>query len=139
MCVLADAEQGGGLKGDFLRKLLRSAGLSYERVWATFLFHCPTRGKIPTKADLQQCKKWLWRELTLVRPKVVFAFGMGPTSLLLRAKPDLAEVVGKPSPQPYLPGGETVVVPMYGLDKLLKGPLEGISEAVSIIEEHLED
>lgn len=133
MCLLEQPMDEQGVL--FYQKLLRSSGLALNDVYTTTQYKCPLGGRQPTVGQRNACKVWLWKELGIVRPCVVFTFGLNPTTLLLRTKVVLQDVVGKVFVEDYLPAGSTKIVPMFSTHKLLNGPMSQIHEAVELLQE----
>jgi DNA polymerase len=80
-----------GQAGKMLNNLLEDAGLKREQIYVTNTVKCRPvlmRGKFvsnraPEEAEVTACKYWLWKELELIKPKVVVTLGKIPTKLLL--------------------------------------------------------
>lgn len=79
-----------GLAGRMLNRLLTSSGLKREDVYICNTVNCrPIDGKknrAPTKVEIKACNQWLFKQIELVKPKVIFTLGKIPTTLLLKEK-----------------------------------------------------
>jgi len=65
-----------GRSGNFLDKLLRSAGLKRKNVFITSVVkHFPPRNRTPKKDEIKACKPYIIRQLKLVNPKIVVLLG----------------------------------------------------------------
>lgn len=139
--MFENSTQGAGLTQAYYEKLLRSADIAHEDVWTTYQYKCPTGGKPPKVEHREACKLLLWEELTIIRPRTVLAFGVGPISLLLRRKQNeiiLDDIMGKWFREPYLPGGETVVIPLPSIERLCRGAMELTLSVVDILKEFVD-
>lgn len=74
-----------GQAGQLLNKLLKGAGIERDSVYITNTVKCRPKGNAtPTDTPIQACKPWLWKELQVIKPKVVLTLGKISTRLLLR-------------------------------------------------------
>ncbi len=113
-----------GPAGQLLDRMFASIGLSRTDVLLTSLIPWrPPGGRPPTDAEVQICAPFLWRHLTLLRPRLVVAAGTLPARLLtgrtdtirkLRGRWVQLSVPGLPAPIPLLP--------MFGPAALLATP-----------------
>lgn len=130
MVVLEKPSLGHGVYRRVLDKLLRSADIGPEEVFVTYLVKCePPKGKKPNKSEINACKAWLWRELKLVRPKLVVAFGKGPSSLLQKRKLEIDEV----AELDYLPG--TKLAAFESFSNIYRGPTQRLYEIIYSLQE----
>jgi uracil-DNA glycosylase family 4 len=84
---IGEGHFGYGSNGDVLRELFRLLELDYSTFWITSLVACPTMPKnmigefgyelspLPKKDEMLACRDRLHREIYLVDPVVVVAFG----------------------------------------------------------------
>ncbi len=113
-----------GPAGRLLDRMFASIGLSRADMLLTSLVPWrPPGGRPPTDAEVQTCAPFLWRHLTLLRPRLVVAAGTLPARLLtgrtdtlrkLRGRWAQVAVPGLPAPIP--------VLPMFGPGALLASP-----------------
>ena len=102
-----------GPAGQLLDRMLASIGLSRADMLLTSLVPWrPPGGRPPTDAEVQTCAPFLWRHLTLLRPRLIVAAGTLPARLLtgradtirkLRGRWVQVSVPGLPAPIPTLP------------------------------------
>jgi DNA polymerase len=72
-----------GPAGQLLDRMLASIGLSRSQALLTNLVPWrPPGGRAPTEAELQICAPFLWRHLTLLRPRVIVALGQSAARVL---------------------------------------------------------
>ncbi|MBE0415347.1 MAG: uracil-DNA glycosylase [Dehalococcoidia bacterium] len=65
-----------GPAGHFLDELLRSIGLRREDVYIGNVVKCrPPANRDPLPAEIMACRKWLDRQIELIRPKVIATLG----------------------------------------------------------------
>ena len=65
-----------GPAGKFLSELLDSVGMKREEVFITNVVKCrPPGNRDPLPGEIQSCKKYLDRQLELIKPKVVVTLG----------------------------------------------------------------
>ncbi len=102
-----------GPAGQLLDRMLASIGLTREDALLTNLVPWrPPGGRAPTDAELQICAPFLWRHLTLLRPRLIATLGVLPARLLtgrdetmrrLRGRWQAVTVPGLPAPISTLP------------------------------------
>ncbi len=102
-----------GPAGQFLDRMFASIGLSRADMLLTSLVPWrPPGGRPPTEAEVQICAPFLWRHLTLLRPRLIVAAGTLPARLLsgrgdtirkLRGRWVQVSVPGLPVPIATLP------------------------------------
>ncbi len=113
-----------GPAGQLLDRMFASIGLSRADMLLTSLVPWrPPGGRPPTESEVQICAPFLWRHLTLLRPRLIVAAGTLPARLLtgradtirkLRGRWVQVAVPGLPAPIPTLP--------MFGPSLLLATP-----------------
>ncbi len=65
-----------GQAGQFLEQLLGSIGLKREQVFIANVIKCrPPNNRDPLPGEIQNCRKWLDRQLEIIRPKVIVTLG----------------------------------------------------------------
>ena len=97
-----------GPAGQFLDQLLQAAGLRREDVYITNMVKCrPPNNRDPFPGEIQACKKYLDRQVELLKPRVVVTLGRHS---LARFFPK--ETISKARGRPRQAEGLTVF-PMY--------------------------
>ena len=65
-----------GAAGKFLDQLLRVAGLSRDTVYITNVVKCrPPNNRDPQPDEIEACRKWLDRQIELIKPEVIVTLG----------------------------------------------------------------
>lgn len=92
-----------GQCGRLLDRLLSEAGINRHEVYITNTVKCrPFEGKKnrpPSRCEIKSCHDWLFQEIDLIQPRLIFTLGKIPTYTLLSLKPTfkLGDYVGKVS------------------------------------------
>ena len=72
-----------GQAGKLLEQLLASIGLTREQVFiANVLKSRPPNNRDPRPDEIAACQPYLWRQIELIRPKVICTLGNHATKLL---------------------------------------------------------
>ncbi|MFN8223798.1 MAG: uracil-DNA glycosylase [Gaiellales bacterium] len=102
-----------GREADLVDRLLALAGLERGQVYCTTVVKCrPAGSGEPTAEEISACEPHLYRELELVRPRVVVTLGTLPTRLLTGRSQTVADVRGEPQ-RHVIAGRELTVLPVY--------------------------
>ena len=65
-----------GPAGQFLDQLLASINLKRQQVYIANVIKCrPTDNRDPLPAEIQNCNKWLMRQIELISPKMIVTLG----------------------------------------------------------------
>lgn len=65
-----------GPAGHFLEELLRSIGLGREDVYIANVIKCrPPSNRDPLPSEVRACRRWLDRQIALIRPKLIVTLG----------------------------------------------------------------
>jgi len=65
-----------GPAGQYLDKLLASINLRREQVYIANVIKCrPTGNRDPLPVEIHNCRKWLERQIELIRPKMIVTLG----------------------------------------------------------------
>ena len=76
-----------GQAGDLLTKILAAIDLPREQVYICNIVKCrPPENRTPQYDEVASCLPYLWRQIELVRPKVILAMGGTAAQSLLDAK-----------------------------------------------------
>ncbi len=83
--------------GETLQKMLLSIGLRKEDFYLTLVVKCkPSAGRIPEEEEIQACRKYLLKEIRLLKPKLILALGFLPPKALLERTEPLNNLRGAP-------------------------------------------
>jgi DNA polymerase len=97
-----------GPAGQFLDQLLASIGLHREEVYIANVIKCrPPQNRDPLPAEIQNCCKWLDRQIEIIQPQVIITLGRYS---LARYFPNqsISKIHGKPRKL-----GDVIYYPMY--------------------------
>ncbi|MGK2936020.1 MAG: uracil-DNA glycosylase [Gemmatimonadaceae bacterium] len=84
-----------GEAGKLLTKILEAIKLSREEVFiCNVLKHRPPGNRNPLPAEVEACSPYLVRQLELIQPKVIVAFGTFAAQTLLNTKSSLSQLRG---------------------------------------------
>jgi DNA polymerase len=65
-----------GAAGKFLDQLLAAAGLSRQTVYIGNIIKCrPPNNRDPLPAEIEACRKWIDRQIELIKPDVIVTLG----------------------------------------------------------------
>ncbi len=71
-----------GAAGRKLNKLIELAGIDINDCYFTNTVRCrPPENRSPRKKEIRACVEFLWREIRLVKPQLIFTLGATPLSL----------------------------------------------------------
>ncbi len=86
-----------GQAGKLLEQLLASIGLTREQVFiANVLKSRPPNNRDPRPDEIAACQPYLWRQIELIRPKVICTLGNHATKLLTGNPAGITRVHGHP-------------------------------------------
>lgn len=84
-----------GRAGKLLDKMLKIAGLKREKVFITNCVKCrPPGNRNPTTKEVKACKKWLDRQISIIKPKLIIVLGRVALKNLL-SKEKIKDLHGK--------------------------------------------
>jgi uracil-DNA glycosylase len=102
-----------GQAGKLLDQLLRGIGLSREQVYIANVIKCrPPGNRDPQPDEIEACESHLFRQLELIRPKVVATLGNFATKLLSGKPHGITRVHGRPQ-ETTLRGRPVLLYPLY--------------------------
>ena len=85
-----------GQAGDLLTKILAAIDLPREQVYICNVVKCrPPENRTPQYDEIASCVPYLWRQIELVRPKVILAMGGTAAQTMLDAKSALGAMRNK--------------------------------------------
>ena len=107
-----------GAAGALLSKMLEAIGLTRDDVFICNVVKCrPPQNRKPEPHEMTACMPYLWRQLELIRPKVIVALGGTAAEALLGVKQSLGSLRNKV----HTLGGASLVV-TYHPAALLRNP-----------------
>ncbi|MEO8193896.1 MAG: uracil-DNA glycosylase [Gemmatimonadales bacterium] len=85
-----------GAAGQLLTKILAAVELTREEVFITnVLKHRPPGNRNPTPGEIEACSPYLVRQLELIKPKVIVAFGTFAAQTLLNTRTPIGKLRGE--------------------------------------------
>lgn len=85
-----------GNAGKLLNRTLETFGVARPQVYITNVVkYRPPANRLPRAAEIRACRAHLWREIELVRPKIVCALGSVAAQALLETKANLLSLRGR--------------------------------------------
>ncbi len=97
-----------GPAGQFLDQLIRSIGLAREDVFiANVVKHRPPNNRDPLPSEIAACKKWLDRQIEIIRPRVIVTLGRYSMNRYFPGQ-SISRIHGQPRRV-----GDVWVIPMY--------------------------
>jgi DNA polymerase len=86
-----------GQAGRLLEQLLASIGMTREQVYiANVLKSRPPNNRDPRPEEIDACRPYLWRQIEIIRPKVICTLGNFATKLLSGDQRGITKVHGQP-------------------------------------------
>lgn len=96
----ADEDRQGepfvGRAGQLLNAMLQAIGLQRQQVYIANILKCrPPNNRDPSQAEAVQCQDYLFRQITLVQPKLILVLGRIAAHRLLNTDAPLSKLHGK--------------------------------------------
>ena len=84
-----------GAAGNTLNELMRSAGISREKVFITNIVKCrPPENRAPTDDEIKACSEYLHQQISLIKPKLIVSLGRISAQGLLGKSVAISKVHG---------------------------------------------
>jgi DNA polymerase len=85
-----------GRAGQLLDKIIAAIGLRREDVYITNIVKCrPPGNRAPERDEVATCEQFLFRQLALIRPRVIVALGSPAFQCLLRTRETITRARGQ--------------------------------------------
>jgi uracil-DNA glycosylase len=85
-----------GRAGQLLDKIIEAIGLKRDEVYITNIVKCrPPQNRTPERDEVATCEQFLFRQLALIRPRVIVALGSPAFQCLLRTKETITRARGE--------------------------------------------
>ena len=85
-----------GAAGKLLDRLLQEIGLQRSEIFIANVLKCrPPQNRDPLPDEVQACKPYLFRQIELIKPRVICTLGNFATQLLLEKKVGIMKVRGR--------------------------------------------
>jgi uracil-DNA glycosylase len=102
-----------GAAGKLLGKLLEGIGIEREDVWITNVIKCrPPGNRNPLPEEIESCEPHLWRQIELIRPKMIATLGNFATKLLSGRPAGITQVHGQEQ-EVVLGGMKVLLYPIF--------------------------
>ena len=102
-----------GQAGKLLDKLLAGIGLTRADVYVANTLKCrPPGNRDPLPDEKQKCEPWLFKQIELIRPKVIATLGNHATKQLTGKETGITRIHGEPQQAVYGPVTVTIF-PLY--------------------------
>ena len=84
-----------GRAGKLLTDILKAINIDREEVYIANILKCrPPNNRNPLPAEMQECTPYLYKQLELIKPKVILCLGLVAASSLLNQKGSLTKMRG---------------------------------------------
>lgn len=85
-----------GRAGQLLDKIIQAIGLKREDVYISNVVKCrPPGNRTPERDEVATCEQFLFRQLALIRPRVIVALGSPAFQCILRTKETITKARGE--------------------------------------------
>lgn len=92
----AQGEPFVGRAGQLLNKILEAIGFKREEVYICNLLKCrPPGNRDPETSEVETCTPYLWKQIELLKPKIIVALGRLTGQFLLKTNDGLGKLRGK--------------------------------------------
>lgn len=92
----AQGEPFVGRAGQLLNKILESIAFKRGEVYICNLLKCrPPGNRDPETIEVDTCTPYLWKQIELIKPKIIVALGRLPAQFLLKTNDGLSKLRGK--------------------------------------------
>jgi len=85
-----------GKAGQLLTRIIKAMKFERENVYITNVVKCrPPENRNPKNNEIEKCKKYLFKQIELISPKVIVTLGNVPTQFFLNKKEGITSLRGK--------------------------------------------
>lgn len=85
-----------GRAGQLLTRMIAAMALTRDQVYITNVVKCrPPGNRTPTPVEMQACAPFLWRQIALIRPRVIVALGRPAAQTLLGTTAPIGRLRGQ--------------------------------------------
>ncbi len=92
----AQGEPFVGRAGQLLNKILEAIGLKREEVYICNILKCrPPDNRDPDPGEIEACTPHIWKQLELIKPKIILCLGRVSAQVLMGTNEPLAKLRGK--------------------------------------------
>lgn len=109
-----------GRAGQLLDRMILAMGLRREQVYIANVVKCrPPQNRNPEPDEIEACSPFLYKQLELIRPKVVVALGKFAAQTLLQTEERISLLRGRVHPFPKI---NAKLIPTFHPSYLLRNP-----------------
>lgn len=91
----AQGEPFVGRAGQLLNKILEAVHMRREEVYICNIVKCrPPENRDPLPSEMETCVPYLWKQIDLIKPKIILCFGRISAQMLLRTNVGLNRLRG---------------------------------------------
>ncbi|HKT79586.1 MAG TPA: uracil-DNA glycosylase [Vicinamibacterales bacterium] len=85
-----------GRAGQLLTKIIEAIGLTRDEVYIANVIKCrPPQNRNPEPDEIEQCEPFLFRQIDIIKPKVIVALGKFAAQTLLRTDTPISRLRGR--------------------------------------------
>jgi DNA polymerase len=85
-----------GKAGQLLTKIINAMEFKREEVYITNIIKCrPPKNRNPNQQEIDCCKDYLYKQISLIRPRVIVTLGNVPTHFFIPLKEGITALRGK--------------------------------------------
>ncbi|RLA80015.1 MAG: uracil-DNA glycosylase [Deltaproteobacteria bacterium] len=107
-----------GRAGELLTRIIKAMGLERQQVYITNILKCrPPQNRNPRPDEIRACIPFLWRQLEIIRPKLICALGTFAAQTLLETREKITRLRGR-----FHPWRGALLMPTYHPAFLLRNP-----------------
>ncbi len=107
-----------GRAGELLTRIIKAMGLERQEVYITNILKCrPPQNRNPRPDEIRACIPFLWRQLEIIRPKLICALGTFAAQTLLETREKITRLRGR-----FHPWRGALLMPTYHPAFLLRNP-----------------
>lgn len=89
----AQGEPFVGRAGQLLNKILEAIQFKREEVYICNILKCrPPNNRDPLPAEVEQCEPYLWKQLDIIKPKIILCLGRISAQVLLKTTESLTKL-----------------------------------------------
>ena len=107
-----------GRAGQLLTKIIEAIDLRREDVYIANVIKCrPPQNRNPEPDEVEQCEPFLFRQVDIIRPKVIVALGKFAAQCLLKSDAPITRIRGR-----EFTYRDSILIPTYHPAYLLRNP-----------------
>ena len=107
-----------GRAGQLLTKIIEAIGMTRSDVYIANVIKCrPPQNRNPEPDEVEQCEPFLFRQIDVIKPKVIVALGKFATQCLLKTDAPITRIRGR-----EFSYRDAVLIPTYHPAYLLRNP-----------------